>query len=83
MMSDPFTKMERSTHREEGRTPAWVRRKMFQLNPLANGKHYKIAKKMPIDNLKSAWKWYDFKPVYNSQMDNVKLPRMERLEGKS
>ncbi|KAG6359120.1 hypothetical protein INS49_012640 [Diaporthe citri] len=52
--------------------PAWVRRTHFKLNPLADGKHSKIAKKdVPGDR-------YLWKSVLNSQADNVKLPQPPR-----
>lgn len=57
--------------------PAWVRRMQFKLNPLADGKHNKIAKKdVPGDR-------YLWKSVLNSQADNVKLPEppSEPLDG--
>ncbi|KAI7786862.1 pal1-like protein [Diaporthe eres] len=52
--------------------PAWVRRMQFKLNPLADGKHSKIAKKdVPGDR-------YLWKSVFNGQADNVKLPEPPR-----
>lgn len=60
-------------------TPAFIRRKQFKLNPLADGKHSKIGKKVgEVGN------WYTWKSVFNdSQTGAVKLPKLpaEPLDG--
>lgn len=86
---DPFAEMERLARGEDygkpapqPKAPAWVRRKQVKLNPLADGKRYKIDKKAPpVPDLKSEGRWYEFKSVYDKsqvshkrQMDDVKLP---------
>lgn len=47
------------------KTPAWVRRKQFKMNPLADGKHSKIIKKLGVQEgvQKGSHKW---KPVLKS-----------------
>lgn len=92
LSSDPFEEMARQAQREGGgkkltppprKGPAWVRRKQIKLNPLADGKHPRVDKKAPVPDSKSAGKWFEFKSILNSQMDNVKLPSLDHpLEGK-
>lgn len=50
--------------------PAWIRRKQIKLNPLAEGRHAKIIKKEGVQG-----KWFEWKSLFNSQADNVKLPQ--------
>ncbi|KUI74111.1 hypothetical protein VM1G_09908 [Cytospora mali] len=84
-LSDPFEEMERMARGADyGKpapkepVPAWVRRKQVKLNPLADGKHYKIDKKVPLHDPRNPWKQFEFKYIYNSQMDKVKLPTEEK-----
>ena len=60
--------------------PAWVRRKQFKLNPLAERTHSKIVKKEGVMG-----NWFEWKSVFNSQADAVKLPEppTEPLDGKT
>ncbi|ROW13284.1 hypothetical protein VPNG_05529 [Cytospora leucostoma] len=92
LFSDPFEEMARQAQREGSgekptppsrKGPAWVRRKQIRLNPLADGKHRKVDKKAPLPDPKGAGKWFEFRSVFNSQMDNVRFPPLDRpLEGK-
>ncbi|KAJ0107382.1 pal1-like protein [Diaporthe amygdali] len=60
-------------------TPAWIRRAQFSLNPLADGKHHKISKR--IGHLGQRYEW---KSVFNREADTVNLPETPRepLDGK-
>lgn len=54
--------------------PAWVRRKHFKLNPLADKTHSKIVKKEGVPSHVQG-KWWEWKSVFNSQADNTDLPK--------
>lgn len=60
--------------------PAWVRRKQFKLNPLADRTHSKIVKREGVMG-----NWFEWKSLFNSQADAVKLPEppTEPLNGKT
>lgn len=55
------------------KVPAWVRRKQFKLNPLADKTHSKIIKKQGAP-YQAQGNWWEFKSVLNSQADNINLP---------
>lgn len=62
------------------RTPAWVRRRHFQLNPLADGRHGKIVKREGVMGKSFGWK----SVLNNSQPEDIKPPELptEPLDGK-
>ncbi|ROV87047.1 hypothetical protein VMCG_10860 [Cytospora schulzeri] len=93
---DPFAEMERLARGGDKRKPApqptlpaLVRRKQVKLNPLADGRRYRMDKKVPVPGLKGSGKWYEYRQIYKGQsdsyrrqMDEVKLP-IEHMDGKT
>ncbi|KKY33636.1 putative pal1-like protein [Diaporthe ampelina] len=62
------------------KTPAWVRRRQFQLNPLADGRHSKITKKEGVMGKSFGWKSI----LNNTQADDTEPSESptEPLDGK-